>query len=192
MYGIGIEVSPSSGRLQPVIRNGDAIVATFPHPNDGPVELAGVTSRTGIDFHVKPSGNDGLDGLSWDTAVATFTKGISLATAGRGDALHARPGDYDEAEINVNKADLAIIGHGANGAVGITPSSGIKGMRITANDVILRNLRIEGVSDSDYGLSIGDSSNEVLGVRVVGACFVMVVMLLTPPFLLWVLATFTS
>lgn len=168
MYGIGVEVSPSSGRLQPVIRVGDSIVATFPHPNDGPVELAGGTERTGVNRHVKVGGNDGLDGLSWDTAVATVTKAIDLATAGRGDQIHIRPGDYDEAEIDVNKADLAIIGHGANGAVGITPSSGINAMKITANDVVLRNIRIEGVNDSDYGLSIGDFSNTVLGVRVVG------------------------
>ena len=168
MYGIGTEVSPSSGRLQTVIRSRNAIVAVFPHPNDGPVELAGGTERTGVNFHVKSDGNNDLDGLSWDTAVDTFTKAISLATAGRGDQIHVRPGDYDEAEINVNKADLAIIGHGANGAVGITPASGIEAMKITANDVVLKNLRIEGVNDSDYGLSIGDFDNAVLGVRVVG------------------------
>ena len=168
MYGLQTEVSPSSGRLQPVIRANGAVVARFPHPNDGPVELAGVTSRTGINFHVKTDGNDDLDGLSWDTAVASFTKAIERATAGRGDQVHARPGDYDEAEIDVNKADLAIIGHGANGAVGITPSSGINGMKITANDVVLQNIRIEGVNDSDYGLSIGNPTTEVLGVRVYG------------------------
>ena len=168
MYGIGIEVSPSSGRLQPVIRVGDSIVATFPHPNDGPVELAGGTERTGVNRHVKTGGNDDLDGLSWDTAVATVTKAIDLATAGRGDEIHIRPGDYDEAEINVNKADLAIIGHGANGAVGITPSAGIKAMKITANDVVLRNLRVEGNITADYGLSVGDFDNTVLGVRIYG------------------------
>ena len=93
MYGLQTEVSPSSGRLQPVIRANGAVVARFPHPNDGPVELAGVTSRTGINFHVKTDGNDDLDGLSWDTAVASFTKAIERATAGRGDQVHARPGD---------------------------------------------------------------------------------------------------
>ena len=168
MYGIGIEVSPSSGRLQPVIRVGDSIVATFPHPNDGPVELAGGTERTGVHRHVKTDGNDDLDGLSWDTAVATVTKAIDLATAGRGDEIHIRPGDYDEAEINVNKADLAIIGHGANGAVGITPSAGIAAMKILANDVILSNIRVEGVNDASYGLAIGDFDNSPLGVRIYG------------------------
>ena len=168
MYGIGTEVSPSSGRLQTVIRSRNAIVAVFPHPNDGPVELAGGTERTGVNFHVKTDGNNDLDGLSWDTAVATFTKAISLATVGRGDQVHARPGDYDEAEINVNKADLAIIGHGANGAVGITPSAGIEAMKITANDVVLQNLRIEGNITADYGLSVGDFDSTVLGVRVYG------------------------
>ena len=168
MFGIGTEVSPSSGRLITVIRSRNAIVARFPHPDEGPTELLGQTSRTGVNFHVKTDGNNDLDGLSWDTAVATFTKAIDLATAGRGDQIHARPGDYDEAEINVNKADLTIIGHGANGAVGITPSAGIEAMRITANDVVMRNLRIEGVSDSDYGLSIGDVDNSPLGVRIAG------------------------
>ncbi len=168
MYGIGTEVSPSSGRLQTVIRSRNAIVAVFPHPNDGPVELVGGTERTGVNFHVKTDGNNDLDGLSWDTAVATITKAIDLATAGRGDEIHIRPGDYDEAEIDVNKADLAIIGHGANGAVGITPAAGIAAMRITANDVVLRNLRVEGNITADYGLSIGDFDNTVLGVRVYG------------------------
>ena len=89
-------------------------------------------------------------------------------TSGRGDRLFVRPGDYTETEINVNIADAQIIGLGANGAVGITPGAGIPAMKVTANDVVLRNIRIEGVSDSDYGLSIGDFSNGVLGVRVVG------------------------
>ena len=168
MYGIGTEVSPSSGRLQTVIRSRNAIVATFPHPNDGPVELAGGTERTGVNFHVKTDGNNDLDGLSWDTAVATFTKAISLATAGRGDQIHARPGEYTEAEIDVDKADLTIVGHGANGAVGISPAAGISAMKITANDVVLRNLRIEGNITADYGLSVGDFDNTVLGVRVYG------------------------
>ena len=166
MYGIGTEVSPSSGRLQTVIRSRNEIVATFPHPNDGPVELAGSTSRTGVNYHVKTDGNDGNTGLSWDTALATVTKALSKVTAGRGDQIHIRPGDYDEAEINVNKADVAIIGHGANGAVGIVPAAGVEAMKITANDVILSNLRIEGNITADYGLSIGTFTDDVLGVRI--------------------------
>ncbi len=168
MYGIGTEVSPSSGRQEVVIRSRNAIVARFPHPNDGPVELAGGTSRTGVNFHVKTDGNDDLDGLSWDTAVASFTKAIELATAGRGDQVHARPGDYDEAEIVIDKDDLAIVGHGADGAVGITPSSGINAMKITANDVVLQNIRIEGDSNADYGLVITDSDSKALGIRILG------------------------
>ena len=168
MYGIGTEVSPSSGRLQTVIRSRNAIVAVFPHPNDGPVELAGGTERTGVNFHVKTDGNNDLDGLSWETAVATFTKAIDLATAGRGDQIHARPGDYDEAEINVNKADLTIIGHGADGAVGITPAAGISAMKITANDVVLQNLRIEGNATADYALQVTDA---VLGFRSYGVLY---------------------
>ena len=174
MYGIGTEVSPSSGRLQTVIRSRNAIVAVFPHPNDGPVELAGATSRTGINFHVKTDGNDDLDGLSWDTAKVTIGYGstnkgaMNSVVAGRGDQIHARPGDYVEAEINADKADVTIIGHGANGAVGITPAAGISAMKITANDVVLRNLRVGGNITADYGLSIGDFTSTVLGVRVYG------------------------
>ncbi len=174
MYGIGTEVSPSSGRLQTVIRSRNAIVAVFPHPNDGPVELAGGTERTGVNFHVKTDGNNDLDGLSWDTAKVTIGYGsdnkgaMNSVVAGRGDQIHARPGDYTEAEINADKADVQIIGHGANGAVGITPAAGISAMKITANDVVLRNLRIEGNITADYGLSVGDFDNTVLGVRVYG------------------------
>ncbi|HDZ37890.1 MAG TPA: hypothetical protein ENH62_06345 [Marinobacter sp.] len=174
MYGIGTEVSPSSGRLQTVIRSRNAIVAVFPHPNDGPVELAGGTERTGVNFHVKTDGNDDLDGLSWDTAKVTIGYGsgnkgaMNSVTAGRGDQIHVRPGDYTEAEINADKADVQIVGHGANGAVGITPAAGISAMKITANDVVLRNLRIEGNITADYGLSVGDFDNTVLGARVYG------------------------
>ena len=167
MFGIGTEIS-AAGRLQTVIESRGVIVARFPHPDDGPVEIVGTTVVTGQNFHVKPDGNDDLSGLSWDTAVATFTKAIDLATTGRGDKINARPGDYTEVEINVNKADLTILGHGANGAVGITPAAGISAMKITANDVVLRNLRIEGNITADYGLSIGDFDNTVLGVRVYG------------------------
>ena len=41
-------------------------------------------------------------------------------------------------------------------------------MKITANDVVLRNLRIEGDSAADYSLSVGDFSNDVLGFRMSG------------------------
>ncbi len=173
MFGIGTEIS-AAGRLQTVIESRGVVVARFPHPDDGPVEIVGTTVVTGQNFHVKPDGNDNLSGLSWDTAKASIGYGsnsigtMSVVTAGRGDKINVRPGDYDEIEINIDKADVEIIGHGADGAVGITPSSGIEAMKITANDVVLRNLRIEGVNDSDYGLSIGDFSNEVLGVRVIG------------------------
>jgi len=165
MFGIGTEVSPSSGRLQTVIRSRGAKVAVFPHPDDGPVELAGIATRTGVDRFVRTDGNDDFDGLSWDAAVKTFTRVIALATAGRGDRVLARPGDYAEAEIDVSKEDLHIIGLGADGAVGITPASNVEAMKITANDVILENLRIEGDSGADYGLQVTDA---VLGVRIYG------------------------
>ncbi len=169
MYGVGTEVSPNTGRMHTVIRARGGLVASFPHPDDGIAEIVGLAIPSGVDFYVDPNdGDDNASGRAFTSAVKTYTQAIALATSGRGDRIFGRPGDSQEAEINVNKADLTIIGLGANGACGITPASGINGMKITANDVVLRNLRIEGVSDSDYGLSIGDFDNGVLGVRVVG------------------------
>lgn len=174
MYGIGTEVSPSSGRLETVIRSRNAIVARFPHPNDGPVELAGGTFRTGVNFHIKEDGNDDLDGLSWDTAKVTIGYGsdnkgaMNSVVSGRGDEIHIRPGDYTEPEILVDKEDLAIVGHGGEGAVGITPGSGIESMKITATDVRLINLRFEGDSTADYTLSVGTFNDDVFGFRAYG------------------------
>ena len=173
MFGIGTEIS-AAGRLQTVIESRGVVVARFPHPDDGPVEIVGTTVVTGQNFHVKPDGNDNLSGLSWDTAKASIGYGsnsigaMSAVTAGRGDKINVRPGDYAEIEINVDKADVQIVGHGANGAVGVTPASGVPAMKIAANDVVLRNIRIEGVGDSDYGLLISDENGSALGIRIVG------------------------
>jgi len=168
MYGIGVEVSPNTGRQHTVIRARNGIVASFPHPDDGIAEIVGLAIPAGNDYYLDANGDNNRSGRAFTSAVSTFTKALSLMTSGRGDRLFVRPGDYAETEINADVADAQIIGLGANGAVGITPASGVKGMRITANDTVLRNIRIEGVSDSDYGLSIGDFDNGVLGVRVVG------------------------
>ena len=168
MYGVGTEVSPNTGRMHTVIRARGGLVASFPHPDDGIAEIVGLAIPAGNDYYLDANGDNNRSGRAFTSAVSTFTKALSLMTSGRGDRLFVRPGDYAESEINVDIADAQIIGLGANGAVGITPASAVEAMRITANDVVLRNLRIEGVSDSDYGLSIGDFDNGVLGVRVVG------------------------
>ncbi len=168
MYGVGTEVSPNTGRMHTVIRARGGLVASFPHPDDGIAEIVGLAIPAGNDYYLDANGDNNRSGRAFTSAVSTFTKALSLMTSGRGDRLFVRPGDYAETEINADVADAQIIGLGANGAVGITPASGVKGMRITANDTVLRNIRIEGVSDSDYGLSIGDADNSPLGVRIYG------------------------
>ncbi|KKM92964.1 hypothetical protein LCGC14_1213280 [marine sediment metagenome] len=168
MYGVGTEVSPNTGRMHTVIRARGGLVASFPHPDDGIAEIVGLAIPAGNDYYLDANGDNNRSGRAFTSAVSTFTKALSLMTSGRGDRLFVRPGDYAESEINVNVADAQIIGMGANGAVGITPASGIEAMKITANDVVLRNLRVEGVNDADYGLSIGDADNSPLGVRVAG------------------------
>ena len=168
MYGIGSEVSPNTGRMHTVIRARNGVVASFPHPDDGIAEIVGLAIPSGNDYYLDANGDNNRSGRAFTSAVSTFTKAKSLMTSGRGDRLFVRPGDYSEAAIDWDVEDVKIIGMGANGAVGITPASGISALKITANDVILANLRIEGVNDSDYGLSIGDFDNGVLGVRVVG------------------------
>ncbi len=168
MFGIQTEISPNTGRFHTVIRARGGLVASFPHPDDGIAEIVGLAIPAGNDYYVDPNGDNNRSGRAFTSAVSTFTKALSLMTSGRGDRLFARPGDYAESEIDVDIADVQIIGLGANGAVGITPASGIPAMKITANDVVLRNIRIEGVNDAGYGLSIGDFDNGVLGVRVVG------------------------
>ena len=168
MYGIGVEVSPNTGRQHTVIRARNGIVASFPHPDDGIAEIVGLAIPAGNDYYLDANGDNNRSGRAFTSAVSTFTKAKSLMTSGRGDRLFVRPGDYSEAAIDWDVADVQIRGMGANGAVGITPASGISALKITANDVVLANLRIEGVNDSDYGLSIGDFDNGVLGVRIIG------------------------
>ncbi len=168
MFGVGVEISPNTGRYHTVIRSRGGLVASFPHPDDGIAEIVGLAIPAGNDYYLDANGDNNRSGRAFTSAVSTFTKALSLMTSGRGDRLFVRPGDYAEAEINVDIADAQIIGLGADGAVGITPASGINGMKVTANDVVLRNFRIAGVNDSDYGLSIGDADASPLGVRVVG------------------------
>ncbi len=168
MFGIGTEVSPNTGRMHTVIRARGGLVASFPHPDDGIAEINGLAIPAGNDYYVDANGDNNRSGRAFTSAVSTFTKALSLMTSGRGDRLFVRPGDYAETEIDVDIADVQIIGLGADGAVGITPGSGVSAMKITANDVVLRNIRIEGDSGANYGLSVGDFSNGVLGVRVVG------------------------
>ncbi|KKK57990.1 hypothetical protein LCGC14_3048940, partial [marine sediment metagenome] len=163
-----VEISPNTGRYHTVIRSRGGLVASFPHPDDGIAEIVGLAIPAGNDYYLDANGDNNRSGRAFTSAVSTFTKALSLMTSGRGDRLFVRPGDYAETEIDVNIADAQIIGLGADGAVGITPASGIPAMKVTANDVVLRNFRIEGVNDADYGLSIGDFDNGVLGVRVVG------------------------
>ena len=168
MYGIGTEISPSTGRQNVVIRVNGVIAAIFPNPEDGPVEISGLVARPGVDFHVKSDGNDDNTGLSFDAGLATWTKAISLTEAGRGDRIFGRPGLYAEAEIDVSKTDLELVGLGPRGAVVIKPASGVEAMKITADDVSLYNLNLEGDSASDYALSVGKTDKDVQRFRAYG------------------------
>ena len=103
------------------------------------------------------SGNNGNNGKSWTNAFATIGQAVSSAGT-TGDIVYVAPGSYDET-VTVNKAKLTFVGVGGRGAVFVEPSAaGAEGMQVTADDVTLVNIGVDGDDTADYALNVNAAS----------------------------------
>lgn len=132
--------------------------------NHSLLQVAGSSGPGSAQYVDGTNGNNSNSGLSWNEAKATITSAITAAAAG--DTIHVAPGSYDET-VTVNKAKLTIVGHGGRGAVFIEPSAaGAEGMQVTAPDVTLINIGVDGDDTADYALNVhGNIGVHADGVR---------------------------
>jgi hypothetical protein len=88
----------------------------------------------------------------------TITTGLGALTTALSDELLIAPGSYDET-VTVSKANVRLIGLGGRGAVFIEPSAaGAEGMQVTADDVTLINVGVDGDDTADYALNLNSVS----------------------------------
>lgn len=90
------------------------------------------------------NGADGNDGLSWAKALATIDAAIGKCTANNGDMIYVAAGHAETltAKITADIAGVSIIGLGnGNNRPSLTVGGTIDGVDITANDVVIENLR---------------------------------------------------
>lgn len=155
MFGIQEELDVN-GNGQIVLRVKGTKVMTLPHPDNGSVQFQGQIPPKGKDIYVKTDGDDVASGNSWQEALATITKAVSLVTDGAGDRILVGPGAYDETvNLDNTKNNLTIIGVGGRGSVFIEPTTaGAEGMQVKSSDVTLINIGVAGESTADYALNV--------------------------------------
>jgi hypothetical protein len=116
------------------------------------------------------NGNNTIhSGLSADKPFATWTKALSLASAG--DVIFGAPGEYDE-DVTVSLAKVALVGVGPRHSVRITGVAAGTSTAMTidgVDDVALHNLNLEGRSGGG-GLVINDVARRITltGCRMFG------------------------
>jgi hypothetical protein len=113
-----------------------------------------VTSE--VFFVNSTSGSDGNSGTSIQRPFETVAKALTVAPAG--SVIYLAPGEYDESVV-VSTANLTIVGMGGRGAAYIAPSAaGAEAMQVTADDVTLINVGVDGDDTASYGLNVNAAS----------------------------------
>lgn len=88
----------------------------------------------------------------------TIDGAVGACVANRGDVILVAPGSYDET-VAADIAGITIVGMGGRGAVYIEPSAaGAEGMQVTADDITLINIGVDGDDTADYALNVNAAS----------------------------------
>lgn len=95
--------------------------------------------------------NNSRDGSDAERPLSTIQQAVTNAPAG--SVIFIAPGAYDES-VSISKS-LTLIGCGPRGSVFIEPSAaGAEGLQVTADDVTLINVGVDGDDTADYALNV--------------------------------------
>ena len=96
---------------------------------------------------------------------STIQEAVDAADAG--DTIYVVPGSYDESVV-ISTANVTVVGLGGRGSVFIEPSTaGAEGLQVTADDVTLVNIGVDGDDTATYSLNL----NAVSRFRAYGCKF---------------------
>lgn len=145
MFGINSEYD-SNGHEQVVIRVNNAKVMTLPHPERGRVSYNGLVIQQGVDYYVKPDGDNNANGLSWATALKTIQAAINKTVSLNSDRIFIAPAtdDYLENLVITSKHNVSLIASAPTGnaeRVTIRPATG-KALVVNQS----KSLYVEGIS----------------------------------------------
>ena len=138
-----------------------------------PVLPGGVPPTTGKVFFVSnrsgDSGSDGNSGLSAERPFSTLAKAVGLCSSGRGDVIVVMPGHAETISTTVTPiAGSAIVGlgWGANRPT-FTTSGAIDGFTVSANNVMVRNIRISGAASATALVELSGTDFTCEGVEFI-------------------------
>lgn len=113
-------------------------------------------------FHVHPDGDASYSGRTWAEAVPTLAAAQTLAESGRGDRILVAPtevgGSAYAGALTITK-DFLTIEAAVPGGYARPDISGLTGLTIEAQGVVLKGLRIVGTNT--YGLKISGNGYHV-------------------------------